>query len=109
MRSLRQMHGHDAYLLTVPGSETKANFLAAFSNLSKDDSQDEGKLSAALDSLLLTLIEAIDEAVSAYPEKDWPILTTVAARSLRQSLADAIRSTVEQADAQLADLRKEVA
>ena len=104
-RSMRQMRGFDAYLLSIPGSEAKASFLANFAGLSKDDMGYEERLSSALDGLLLSLLEAIDEAVSAYDERDQGILKAVAARSLKRSLADAVRNTVEEADVQLAELR----
>ena len=107
MRAMRQTRGFAAYELTISGSDAKASFLAAYAGLSKDDAEDEGKLSLALDSLLLSLMEAIDEAVSAYPDEDHRILKAVAARSLKRSLADALKATVEEADAQLVELRKE--
>jgi hypothetical protein len=102
---MRQSRGFSAYELTIPGSDEKAAFLKAFANLSKDDAEDEARLSAALDALLCAVIEACDEAVSTYDERDHCILKAVAARSLKRSLADAVRNTVEEADAQLAELR----
>lgn len=104
-RALRQTHGFSEYLLTIPGTEEKARFLAEFGRL--DDRQDEAKLSAALDDLLKTIIEACDEAVSAYDDRDQRILAAIAARSLKRVLADALKGLVEMADAQLAELRKE--
>ncbi len=106
-RAGRIMSGHLPYLLMNEVSDQTASALADYAGLTGNDRNNEEKLSFALNDMLKTIIQARDEAVSAYPEEDWPILTTVAARSLKQSLADAIRSTVEQADAQLAELRRE--
>ena len=105
MRAMRQTRGFAEYELTISGSDEKAALLGDYAGLSKDDRQDESRLSAALDSLLLTLMEAIDEAVSVYPDEDQRILKAVAARSLKRGLADALKSIVEEADAQLAELR----
>ena len=107
MRAMRQSRGFSAYELQIPGSEAKANFLAGFGNLSRDDRQDEAKLSAALDSLLLTLIDAIDEAVSSYPDEDHRILKVIAAKQLKRVLAHGLTDIIEEADAQLAELRKD--
>ena len=105
MRAMRQTRGFAAYELQIPGIDEKAAFLGDYANLSKDDRQDEAKLSAALDDLLCAAIEACDEAVSVYPDEDQRILKAVAARSLKRGLAHTLKGLVEEADAQLAEIR----
>lgn len=106
MRAMRQTRGFDAYEITIGGSDEKAALLGDYANLSKGDRQDERLLSSALDSLLLTLIEAIDEAVSAYPDEDQRILKAVSARSLKGTLTLALKNAVEETDVQLQEMRR---
>lgn len=106
-RSMRQMRGLAAYELTIDGSEERATFLANFAGLSRDDLGYEERVSGALDVLLSSIMDAIDEAASHYEDKDQPILKTVVARSLKDTLQGAISVAMEDADAQLADIRRE--
>ena len=91
------------------GARRKRISFASFAGLSKDDRQDEQKLSAALDGLLCAAIEACDEATNGYPDEDQRILRAIAARSLKSALADAMTVFVEDAAAQLAEMRANAA
>ena len=106
LRSFRQMRGWSAFELTIPGSERKADFLATFAGLDKNDATSEVKLAAALDSLLSTLIDTVDEAASAYPVEDQRVLKSVAAREIKSLIADAVTVFMEDAAAELAQMRK---
>lgn len=109
MRALRQTRGFDAYELAISGTDAKVALLSEFGRLSKDDAADELALSRSLDSLVLTAIDAIDDATSSYAAEDQRILKIVAARSFGHVLADAMKRFVEGAAIQLAEERKNAA
>ena len=106
-RAMRRSLGFDEYLISVSGSERKADFLANYAGLDKDDRQDEVKLAAALDGLLLTLMDAVDEATNGYPNADKHIMRTLASRSLKSLIGDAMQVFMEDVAAELAEVRKE--
>lgn len=105
-RAGRMMSGHAPYLLMNEVSDETANTLADYADLRGNDRTSEAELSAALDSLLSTIIEAIDVAVSTCPDADKRILKALAARSLRSVLADGVQVLVEDAELELATLRQ---
>jgi len=108
-RAGRLMSGHKPYLLLVEVSDETASALADYADLKGSDRNNEACLSKALDGLLKTIFEACEEATAAYPDEDQEILSRCAARQLKRALADALKGFVEQADAELANIRREVA